>query len=337
VPRAHASWSALDNRNLLTFGGEYQHAWFRRTGLDSTREQTAFGFFAHDMFKLNRMWSFSGSVRLDKPEGLDPVISPKVSVLFRPIRRLGLRASVSRGFHAPTVQELYEQAYGHSGTALRFGNEDLKPETSTAFALSVEATPLKSLQLLASGYAHRIDNFITPAYQGPWDEDPTMDKWMRTNILKAWVYGGEAQARWSPWSWLRLDAGYSYGANKDESDDKQLSFHPGHGIHGKLDVSHTFATHYAVGAFARATFRAGRKAWNWKPADGAPQDNEEGFITELEDYTLLDAGAQLLYKKKYKLYAAVTNILGEDIQKLDDALTILDGQPIYRVGMKLQF
>lgn len=337
VPRGRATWKALEDRNLLTFGGEYQHHWFRRTGLENTREQEAFGFFAHDRFKLNRHWSFSGSVRLDKPEDIDPVVSPKLAVLYRPMNRFGIRAAVGRGFHAPTVQELYEQAYGHGGTALRFGNEELQPETSSAFSLSLETDPVDSLQILVNGYAHLIDNFITPVYAGPWDEDPTKDKWIRTNILRAWLYGGEVQAKWSPVDWLKLDGGYSYAANRDESDDQQLSFHPGHSLHGRLELALAVATHYTLGAFARAGFRTGRRAWSWKPAEGAPRDSEEGYITELEDYALLDAGAQLLYKKRYKLYIAVTNILGEDIQKLDDALTILDGQPLYRVGFKLEF
>jgi outer membrane receptor protein involved in Fe transport len=336
-PHLYTTWKAWKNRNELTFGGDYRFNWFRRTGLDRTRTQGAYGFFAHDRLKVNTQWSVSASARLDQVEGIDPVFSPKVAVLYRPIEELGIRAAVGRGYHAPTLQELYEQAYGHGGTALRFGNPDLKPETSTAFSLSLETVPVKSLQLFVNGYFHLVDNFIAPAYEGPWEEDPTKDKWIRTNIVQAWLYGAEATAIWSPLVWLRLRAGYSYSGNRDKAEEKQLQFHPGQSVFGQLDLRFVFATHYALHLFAKTSYRAGRTAWSWKPAADAPRDSEEGFITNLEDYVLLDAGLEFTFKHRYTFYFNATNILAEDIEHLDDALTKLDGEPLFRGGLRFKF
>jgi outer membrane receptor for ferrienterochelin and colicins len=335
-PKLFATWTAFEGRNQLTFGGDYRHNWFRRTGLENTMTQWGYGVFAHDALRLNGAWSLSTSIRLDHFEELSPVFSPKAAILYRPIEEIGIRLAASRGFHAPTVQERYEKAYGHGGTALRFGNPDLEPETSSAFSLSVEGAPTKRLKLIANTYCHLVDNFIVPKYEGQWAEDPTKDMWVRTNILRAWLYGGELSGKWSPLPWLRLHSGYSYGTNWDEANDQQLKFHPGHSLFGKLDLRLRFATHYQVNLFVKALFRAGRSAWNWKPAEGAAPNNEEGNITELADYTLLDAGAEFAYKE-YTAFINASNLLSEDIERLDDLLTKLDGTPLIRAGFRFEW
>ena len=66
-------------------------------------------------------------------------------------------------------------------------------------------------------------------------------------------------------------------------------------------------------------------------------DNTEGLITELNDYQLLNAGVKITYNKKFNLYMNVGNILGQDIQKLDDLLTEIDGEPTLKVGCLINF
>ncbi len=67
----------------------------------------------------HRSLKLSTALRLDKVESVDVAVSPKVSVLFGPMANVNLRASIGRAFHAPTIQELYEQGYGHGGRAYR--------------------------------------------------------------------------------------------------------------------------------------------------------------------------------------------------------------------------
>ena len=335
-PEAWVTWDALGRRNRLTFGGDVSLSWFRRTGLDHTMDQAGGGVFIHDAFHLSRRWSFSGSVRLDVVGDLLPVVSPKGAVLFRPIPQVGIRAAIGRGFHAPTVQERYEQAYGHGGTALRFGNEDLKPETSTAFSLGFEFLPLPRLEVDVGGTFLLVDNFITPRYAGPWEEDPEKDMWVRENVLQAWVYSADASFLWRLTDWIRISGGYSYAGNQDRGGGR-LPFDPGHSAFGCVDLRFVFAARYALSAFTRVSARFGRRAWSWKPADDAPRDDEAGYITRLEDFQLFDAGLEFAYAERYRVFATVTNMLSQDIERLDDALMRLDGAPAYRFGLKLVF
>ncbi len=335
-PEAWVTWDALGGRNQLTFGGDFSQSWFRRSGLDHTRDQAGGGVFIHDAFHLSRSWSFSGSVRLDVVGDLLPVVSPKLAVLYRPIRQVGIRAAVGRGFHAPSVQERYEQAYGHGGTALRFGNEDLKPETSTAFSLGFEFLPVRRLEIDVNGYFHLVDNFITPRYAGPWEEDPQKDMWVRENVLQAWVYGADASFAWRITDWVKLRGGYTYSGNQDKGGGR-LPFEPGHSAFGRVDLRFVFATQYALSAFTQVSARIGRRAWNWKPEADAPRDDASGYVTRLEDYQLFDAGVEFAYAERYRVFAAVTNMLSQDIERLDDALTRFDGAPNYRFGLKVAF
>jgi outer membrane receptor for ferrienterochelin and colicin len=335
-PEAWVTWEAWAGRNRLTIGGDSTYARFRRTGLDRAMEQSGMGLFVHDALHLDRRWSFSGSVRMDLVDDLLPVVSPKVAALYRPIREIGIRTAVGRGFHAPTVQERHEQAYGHGGAALRFGNPDLEAETSTAFSLSFEFLPTKGLEILVNGTFHLVDNFITPRYAGPWEVDPSKDKWVRENVLQAWVYGAEASFAWRLARWIRIGGGYSYAGSQDRGGGR-LPFDPGHSAFGRVDLRFVFARGVSLGAFTQVSVRVGRKAWSWKPEAGAPRHDETGYVTSLDDYQLFDAGADLAYLGRYRVYATVTNMLAQDIERLDDALTRLDGAPVYRFGLKLEF
>jgi hypothetical protein len=80
-----------------------------------------------------------------------------------------------------------------------------------------------------------------------------------------------------------------------------------------------------------------REAWNWKPSRDADADNPDGFTTELEDYTKLDAGITLSVEDNYEVFLKVNNILGEDIENLDDIYTVLDGEPVIQVGFSYNF
>jgi outer membrane receptor for ferrienterochelin and colicins len=344
-PQAYLTWFSLNRKNQLTAGADYRYNWFGRTGLDGIKTQGVFGVFAHDTFDLNENLFFSASLRFDKAEDITGVLSPKIALLYRPIEKIGIRGSVSRSFHAPTVMELYEEGYGHGGTAYRFGNEDLKPEYNTSFSLSFEFSPNERLQIFINGYLSLVDNFITMKYMGPWEEDPsleagqepTKDVWQRENILEAQIYGVETSAQWHVTKWLNLQAGYSYNGNKDETTDKQLSFNPGQSASALTDIHYHIKNDFVVGAFVKFSAAFNRSAWNWQPAQGAPQDNEEGYSTDLTNYQMLNAGAECRYKNRYKIFLNVNNILGQDIEELDDSLTIIDGEPVFSGGLKMKF
>jgi len=262
------------------------------------------------------------------------VVTPKLSAVYSPDLPFILRASVARGFHAPTPQELYEVGYGHGGRALRFGNPDLEPEHSTTYSLGVELFPGNPFEVMLYGHYSDIDDMIVPVYEGPWDVDPSKDVWQRTNIERARVYGGEVKARYRPSKNLRFEGGYSYTDNEEADSGRQLPYSPGSTLFMKTVGTRSISPDWTCSGFIGLQAAFDRSAWSWKPAEGAPEDDPSGLTTDLADYQNLDAGISLAYRETCRFYLNVYNILGEDIENLDDLFTVLDGEPVVKGGFR---
>ena len=331
-PESYITWHITD-AHTLTGGMDYKHHEFTRNAVEPSDQYTVGTFVQHE-WRLMDGLTLMAALRYDDVEGVDAVLSPKTSVLYSPDLPLRLRGSVSRGFHAPTPQELYEEGYGHGGRAYRFGNPDLEPEYSMTYSLGIELFPGDPFEVMLYGHYSDLDDMIVPVYEGPWDEDPSIDVWKRENIEHAKVFGGEVKARYTFSRDLRLEAGYSYADSEDEDSGRRLPYHPGSSAFFKGTAGKHLASHWRLSGFVglRATFD--RSAWNWKPPAGASVDDPSGLTTELEDYEKLDAGVSLVYKETYRIYLNVYNILGQDIESLDDLYTVLDGEPVVKGGFR---
>jgi outer membrane receptor protein involved in Fe transport len=339
-PETYLSWK-INHSNTLTAGIDFKDNHFMRSGVVSSGQYTIGAFAQHEWRPLDWI-TLMTALRYDGVEGVEGIFSPKASILISPPWPLRIRASVSRGFHAPTPQELHEEGYGHGGRALRFGNPDLRPEYSTTVGLGLEAFPGEDFELMVYGYFSEIDDMIVPVYEGPWYDDPdlgpgdepTKDVWRRTNIKKARVYGGEVKARYKLSRNLRLEAAYSISDSQDTNSGRKLPYHPGSSLFFKAVGKIPITSAWKGSAFVGLQAAFGRSAWNWKPAEGAPPGDSSGVTTELDDYQNLIAGLSISYKDRYLLYLNVNNILGQDIENLDDVFTVIDGEPVVMGGVR---
>jgi len=275
-------------------------------------------------------------LRYDKADNIKTVITPKFALMYQPYYNLRLRASFGRGFHAPSVMELYEKGYGHGGRAYRFGNPDLQPEYSITSTFSIEYAPIQNFQLLIHGYYNTISNMITPIYSGIWEENPNpdtvIDKWVRTNIHKAKIYGLETTIKYQLDDNLLLECGYNHSYNENSSTGGQLPYFPGDSFFSKMVYNYKLSTKIDGSCFVSLRATKNRSAWDWKPATGTDFDNPDGLIRELKDYQLINVGAKFIYNKNLSLFLNAGNILGQNIQKLDDSFTEIDGEPTLKVG-----
>ena len=337
-PEIYLSYSKIKN-NVITGGADFRYMNFRRTGVLEQNQQS-FGFFLQDEMDLNK-FSLYAALRYDQVEDIEPVISPKLAVLYQPLDFLRLRASVSRGFRAPTVQYLYEEGYGHGGRAYRFGNPELEPEYSLTSTMSVEMMIKQNFQVFLHGYYNMITDLITPVYSGIWEENPdtskVIDKWVRTNIHEATILGGEIAFRWKIYTNFLLEGGYTFTDNENTSTGKPLPYYPGQSYFSKLVYKYKLMDKLSGSLFLSLRGTKDRSAWNWKPAGDADYDNEEGLITDLSDYEMLNAGIKFSYKEKTDFFLNVSNMLGQDIERLDDAYTVIDGEPVFTGGCVIRF
>lgn len=336
-PEIYFGWNKLKN-NILTAGADMRYIKFTRSAV-LEQSQNAIGVFIQDEIEADK-FSFLVAMRFDKVENIAPAITPKIAIMYQPLSKLSFRVSLGRGFHAPTVQELYEEGYGHGGRAYRFGNSDLYPEYSLTSTISIEYSPIKNLQLLAHGYYNTIKGMITPIYSGIWEENPdtnsVIDKWTRTNIHKAKIYGTEITLKYQLNNFL-LEGGYNYSSNQNTTTGGQLPYYPGESFFAKIIYSYTLFSKLSGSCYMSLRTTKNRSAWNWKPADGSDYNDPDGLITKLNDYELLNGGMKLTYNKKFNFYFNIGNILGQNIQKLDDSFTEIDGEPTWKIGSSINF
>jgi len=98
-------------------------------------------------------------LRADWFSGVGAHVSPRLSLKYKPIRRLSLRAGYANGFRTPTLKERYMQ-FDMAGIFEIYGTEDLKPENSHNFNLSAEYLH-HHYSLTVSAYHNRVSNRIT--------------------------------------------------------------------------------------------------------------------------------------------------------------------------------
>ncbi|MBN2777753.1 MAG: TonB-dependent receptor [Bacteroidales bacterium] len=333
-PEVFYTLKLSDDNNLIAGTDLSVHS-FTRSAVD-LHIQRMIGVFVQDEHKFNDKLAVLGSVRMDKLQSSSMVLTPKFAIMYNLNQDLKIRASVSRGYHAPSVQELYEVGYGHGGTAYRFGNPDLKPEYSTSVGLGLDYSKNNKLFVNLSGFYSNITNMIVPVYSGPWEQDTTKDVWMRKNILEAQIISAEISASWYITNNYNLLLSYNYADNIAKSEiSQQLPYKPGQSFNARFTAKQNIGNKIIISEFISLRSVFGRSAWNWKPESGTDTTNPFGLTTELADYQKLDAGINLCFAKKYNIYFNVGNILGQDIENLDDAYTIIDGEPIYKLGIKI--
>jgi|AntAceMinimDraft_14_1070370.scaffolds.fasta_scaffold02333_2 outer membrane receptor for ferrienterochelin and colicins len=323
--------------NRITAGTDFSLNNFTRSSVEK-HVQRLIGIFLQDELIIKEKLLAEGSLRMDIVQTSEPVITPKLALLYKLSDPVNFRLSYSRGFHSPNVQELYEQGYGHGGTAYRFGNPDLKPEFSSTYALCVDFNIKNKIFITASGYYSDVTNMIIPVYQGQWDLDTNINVWMRENILKAQIITGEIGVRWFFSNNYSLNSSYNYSKNIMNSDyEQQLPYNPGQSLNLKLTGKQKISGKLTISEYVSLRAVHGRSAWDWKPNTSINDTNPKGLITELADYQKLDAGITIIYDNKYTAFLNINNILGQNIENLDDAFTMIDGEPVFRTGIKIKF
>jgi outer membrane receptor for ferrienterochelin and colicins len=339
-PEFLINYKGLKNHQIL-LGTEYIYRNFARIRV-AKHKQRSFGAFLQDEFSYGPQWHFLAALRLDKVENIDPVWSPKLSVLYNLNENLALRTSIGRGFRAATVHDLYETLYSHPGDIhYRAGNPDLQPEYSTTLNASINWKLSDRLSVMINGYYYSIDNMITPVDHGL--EDPTLyfpreqipfvtDSlvyiYRRENIHQGRIGGGEIKMLWYFMDGYTFEGGFCILHNKNQDTGKTLPYYPGKSLSLKLQGNQSITNRLTIGGFIGLNATMGRKIWRFK------HDSEQQL--NLDNYQKLDAGLSLSFQNGYELFLNFDNLLCQEIHLYEDVDFIIEGTPLYRVGIRLQ-
>jgi outer membrane receptor protein involved in Fe transport len=92
------------------------------------------------------------------PDKSDTAFSPRVAALYRANSRVSIWGSVSRGFRAPTLKELYSPF--RVGAILTLANETLGPERLTGVEAGVSVAPTSDVTVRGTFFNNRVNNPI---------------------------------------------------------------------------------------------------------------------------------------------------------------------------------
>ena len=338
-PELMINISGLNNHNLL-LGTDFIYRNFARKRV-SEHDQQTFGVFLQDEFKIGSSWHILTAVRLDKVENIDPVVSPKLSVLYRMNEKVSCRASIGRGFRAPTVQDLYETLYSHPGNIhYRAGNPDLKPEYSTTLIGGIDLKLTDILSLMLNGYYYSIDNMITPVDHGleiptqyfspeqiPFITDSLAYIYRRENIHQGMIVGGEIKMLIQLLPGYVFESGLNLTHNENKDTGQSLPYYPGKSLSLKIRGRQRVCRGFEIGGFLGLNTTMDRKIWRFK------HEGEQKL--NLENYQKLDVGLSLFFQNGYELFVNVDNLLGQELHLYEDVNFITEGTQQFRAGLRL--
>ena len=185
----------------------------------ATVHMNQYSFCLQDDWQLTDKMNVVVGVRGDKGGSYRLHFTPKVSVLYRPLKTITLRAGYSQGYRIPNLKELYQEFNMGGMGIMMYGNKDLKPEEGTQISASVEYD-YKGLNLSVSTYHNRYKNKISYEYISPgksWNMK-------YVNALNVKTTGVEVTANYKLPFGLRFSGGYSYVYDYDERNGYNMSW-----------------------------------------------------------------------------------------------------------------
>jgi len=214
--------------HMLTFGlvGD-----FNDVGSDSTLygSHADFGtaLYFQDEIRFNELVRVTAGARYDfqKVIGLEGAsqFSPKLGLVYAPDKGTTLRASVGRGFRAPSIGEVYFNAPTYA--AIIEPNPDLKAERSWSYEIGGSGLIAERVLLDGSLFWSEFSNLIEARVK----PDSGTPKISFDNVTKARIQGAEVSIK-SDWfkKLLHLEMSYTYVWPRDLTENQLLRFRPRH-------------------------------------------------------------------------------------------------------------
>jgi len=181
--------------------------------------------YAQDELKLSKDFNVVGGVRVIYNSIFGVIATPKVSAMYKS-SGFTYRASWSKGFKAPTLKELYYYNISRrlGMRRLYLGNEDLKPQKSDYYSLSVEYK-YNRLRASLNTYINQIHNMIDYKIIRT-TADPRLEieeTKQRYNISEAQNIGFDFMFQANLFSGFSLGGGYSYVDAQNLTQDIKLN------------------------------------------------------------------------------------------------------------------
>jgi outer membrane receptor protein involved in Fe transport len=139
----------------------------------------------------------------------DTVVSPRAALMYHLTNRVSAWGSISSGFRAPTLNELYRQF--RVGTVLTLANESLGPERLVGGELGLNLAITPDLTVRSVWFDNRVKN---PVSNVTIATTPTQTTQQRQNLGRTRIWGVQTDAEYRLAEMWRLSGGYLYNQGK---------------------------------------------------------------------------------------------------------------------------
>ena len=201
--------------NLLTYGANYRYNTLSSTLVANFTTENRLGFFVQDSWQATDTVTFIAGARYDMDTFINPTISPRVAMLFRPAPEHSFRLSGSVAYRPPTIIET--NAIDQTTTVFSpiplttRGSSNLDPEQIISYEGDYQGWFFRHrLRARAAIFYNHITDLITFT-----SVSPTLST--AVNVPgSADIYGAEVGFDVLLTKWLSAFANYSY-QNIDQS------------------------------------------------------------------------------------------------------------------------
>ena len=304
--------------NLITLGVESRYDEIRYTLIDGKKHQIINSLFAQDEIKLTTPLTLILAFRIDNHDRWGTEFIPKAGIFFKTSENTNLRASIGRGFLAPTLSQLYEKQYYHpwGGGFWLGGNPDLKPETSLGYNFDFEHRFTNNLIARISIFRNNLKNMITSEKTNETINGKPVHR--SVNINKAYSQGVELELSARLHESLTGILSYTYLETQNISTGKEFPYSPHHTVNlvlnyfnQKLGLNFNLLGKYL-----------GKRYTNTSNTQ------------RLDECYLMDVKITKKIFKGIEFFVAIDNIFNEKIEK--ESKYFRQGRT-YTAGMKVRF
>lgn len=221
-------------RHSVTTGFEAAYTEVASNFLDTDPDVVDFAVFAQDEVRLGDRLQGSAGVRLDmhqaSPVARDLAVNPKLGLVYKADERVNLRASVSRGYRAPSVSEQFTatKVFGFRVVA----NYDLRGESAWAGELGATGTAGDRLWFDAAVFWSEYEGLIEVA-----GAEGQAFTFQFRNVAEARVRGLDAgvQVALLPQQ-LNLHANYLFLDSRNQTTGRSLPYRSRHNLTSTLSA-----------------------------------------------------------------------------------------------------
>ena len=303
------------NTHLLSVGAEFrQEGREDCTGGDDDLDNTS--LFIQDEFQIFSPVYMTAGLRYDNHSEFGGQFSPKASLIYSILDELKLKASIGKGFRAPSISELFVISYRSKGKYVYNPNPDLEPEESLSYEIGIEGGT-QSFSGGLTAFRNDIDNLIDAEFINATGSGKNkISYYQYRNISEARTQGLEARADVALPLHLKAAASVTWLDTENRETGEELEGNP--------DIKGVFSLTYYHPEYK---FRAGTRI-NY---------TGEQYMSDAEDksdYVTVNLYLSKDFSNQIQVFAGIDNLFDEE--KAYDGVTYVEPATAY-AGFSIQF